>query len=288
VAAALIVVVAVLAAVKLVNGSESEAGSASQPSQALPTSSPVAVVTRSAQQTLAERTVDTSLSGTLQIAGASIAITGTGETNFGTDAMAFDLHANTPGGALDESELLVNGNLYYTLSINGTNMAQLTGGRKWIQMPVQQSAAANLVGSDPVASLSTLEQQGSTVRVLGTRVIAGAPCTGYAVTPSTQAMIAGAKQESADLGVSSATAEQELQQIKSMSPPTITVWIDGMSIVQEISMDLQINVDGTGDSADMTMDFSHFEAPVTLTAPAPSETISFSSFLQKLNHGGAT
>jgi hypothetical protein len=283
VAAALIVVVAVLAAVKLVDGS----GSTASPGPA-PTASPVAFVSRSAQQTLAERTVDTSLSGTLQIAGASIAVNGTGETNFSTDAMAFDLHANAPGGALDETELLVHGNLYYTLTVNGTNMAQLTGGRKWIQMPVQQSASANLVGRDPVTSLSTLEQQGSTVRVLGTQVIGGVTCTGYAVTPSTQAMLAGAREESASLGVSSATTDQELQLIKGMSPPTITVWIDTHGIVQEMSIDLQVNVDGTGDSADMTMAFSHFGVPVTVTAPAPSDTISFSSFLQNLDHGGAT
>jgi hypothetical protein len=285
VAAAMIVLVAVLAGVKLVDGSGS--GSATQPGQALPTS-PVAFVTRSAEQTLAERTVDTSLSGTLQIAGASIAVNGTGETSFSTDAMAFDLHANAPGGALDETELLVNGNLYYTLTVNGTNMAQLAGGRKWIQMPVQESASANLVGSDPVTSLSTLEQQGSTVRVLGTQVIGGVTCTGYAVTPSTQAMLAGARAESANLEVSSATTNQELQQIKGMSPPTITVWIDAHGIVQEMSINLQINVDGTADSADMTMDFSHFGVPVTVTAPAPSETISFSSFVQNLDHGGAT
>jgi hypothetical protein len=36
------------------------------------------------------------------------------------------------------------------------------------------------------------------------------------------------------------------------------------------------------------MAFSHFGVPVTVTAPAPSDTISFSSFLQNLDHGGAT
>jgi hypothetical protein len=214
----------------------------------------------------------------MQIAGESIAINGTGQTNFSTDAMSFDVHANAPGGAVDETAILVNGNLYYALSLNGTNMAQLTGGRKWIQMPVQQSAAANLAGSDPVTSLSTLEQQGSTVRVLSTQVIDGVTCTGYAVTPSTQAMVAGATK----LGLSSATTNQELQQIKGMSPPTVTLWINAPGIVQRMNTNLQVNVEGTGDSANMTMDFSHFGTPVTITAPAPSETISFSSFVQKL------
>jgi hypothetical protein len=274
VAAALVVAVAVLAAVKLVHDS----GSTANPSQATPTTSPAAFVTRSAQQTLAQRTVDTSLSGTMQIAGESIAIKGTGQTNFSTDAMSFDVHANAPGGAVEETAILVNGNLYYALSLNGTNMAQLTGGRKWIQMPVQQSAAANLAGSDPVTSLSTLEQQGSTVRVLGTQVIDGVTCTGYAVTPSTQAMVAGATK----LGLSPATTSQELQQIKGMSPPTVTLWIDAQGIVQQMNINLQVNVEGTGDSATMTMNFSHFGTPVTITAPAPSETISFSSFVQKL------
>jgi hypothetical protein len=65
---------------------------------------------------------------------------------------------------LTEQEILVNGNLYLTMTISGTNLAKLTGGRAWIQMPVLQSGSANQVGSDPLSSLSPLEQQGISVR----------------------------------------------------------------------------------------------------------------------------
>jgi len=35
------------------------------------------------------------------------------------------------------------------------------------------------------------------------------------------------------------------------------------------------------------MDFSHIGAPVSITAPAPSDTISYSSFLQDAGNKGA-
>jgi hypothetical protein len=272
-AATAIVATAVIAMVILVNESRSTTTSDQ--------GSTVAFVTRSAQRTLAERTADMTLSGTIAFAHKSFTVYATGETNFSTNAMAFDLRFSLSGGVLDEKEILVNGSLFVALSINGKSLAPATG-RTWIQMPFQQSASANLAGSDPASSLSMLEQQGSTVQTLGTRVIGGVICTGYAVTPSTQTMIAGARAEQASLGVPSATTNQELQLIRGMSPPTITLWIDGQNLVREMSMNLQTSVVGTTASADMVVDFSNYGAPVQITAPAPSDTISYPSFLQKL------
>jgi hypothetical protein len=272
-AATAIVATAVIAMVILVNDSKSPAASG----QGLSSS---AFVTRSAQRSLAERTADMTLSGTIGVAGKSFTVYATGQTNLDTNAMAFDLRFSLPGGALDEKEILVNGSLFAALSVNGKSLTQATG-RTWIQMPFQQSASANLAGANPASSLSLLERQGITVQTLGTRMVGGVSCTGYAVTPSTQTMIAAVKEQ-ASLGVSAATTNQELQAIRGMSPPTITLWIDRQNLVREMSMNLQMNVLGTSASANLVVDFSNYGVPVQITAPPPADTISYTSFIQKL------
>jgi hypothetical protein len=188
----------------------------------------------------------------------------------------------------EEKAVLVGGNLYFALSLNGTSFTKLTGGRTWIKTPVQQSDSASLAGSDPVSSLSVLEQQGSTVRPLGSKTIDGVSCSGYAVTPSLQAMITATRQEDAKLGLSAADTEQDLQQVRDSPPPTITIWSDAQGLVHELSVNLPINVQGAAASGgNLLMDFSHIGAPVSITAPAPSDTISYSSFLQDAGNKGA-
>jgi hypothetical protein len=273
-----IVAVTVIASVILVNESRSHASSDHGQS-----ASPVAFVTRSAQRTLAEQTADLTMSGTIAVAGKSFTVSAAGQTDLSTDAMSFDLHFNSSLGPLDEKEILVNGSLYLALSANGKSLIPQTG-RSWIQMPFQQSASADLAGSDPVSSLSLLEQEGSTVRPLGTRLIDGVTCTGYAVTPNKQMMLAGARAEQAKLGISSATANQEVQLIQGMIPPTITLWIDAQNLVREMSINLEMNVVGSSASTNMVVDFSHYGAPVTVTAPPASDTISYTTFLQNLSH----
>jgi hypothetical protein len=274
-----LVVVALVTAAALVGGVVAVNGSRSTPNRA-PGSSPVAFVTRSAGQTLAERTADMTLSATIQIGGQSVAVSGSGEANFSANAMALDLNTSTSSGPLSEKEVLARGNLFLTFSLDGRSLGQFTGGREWIQMPAQASGSASLTGSDPSSSLSVLEQHGSTVRAVGTEVIGGVSCRGYAVTPTKQAMIASAKAEIAKLGLSSAMASLELSLVQGMSPPTVTVWIDAQGLVRQMSMSQQRIGLGSGGSFTMLVDFSHFGAPVLITPPAPSDTISYKSFLQ--------
>jgi hypothetical protein len=274
-----LVAVALVTAAALVGGVVVVNGSRSTPNRA-PAISSVAFVTRSAGQTMAERTADMTLSGTIQVGGQSVAVSGTGEANFSANAMALDLNASTSSGPLSEKEVMAQGSLFFAFSVDGKGLGQVTGGREWIQMPAQASGSASLTGSDPSSSLSVLEQHGNTVRALGTKIIGGVSCQGYAATPSKQAMIASAKAEIARLGLSSAMASLELSLVQGMSPPTITVWIDAQGLIRQMSMSLQKMGLGSAMSVTMLVDFSHFGAPVLITAPAPSDTISYKSLLQ--------
>jgi hypothetical protein len=247
-----------------------------------------AFVRQSAGRTLAQRSADLTLSGAITASGQSVAISGTGVFDFSTNAMVFTSDISGSGQAptektLTEKEILVGGNLYYSISDNGASLGQLTGGRQWIQAPVLQSGAANLAGADPFSSLSVLEQPGITVRTLGTEVIGAVPCTGYAVTPTKQAMIAAAQ---AEFGSSAAASDRELPLVQAMSPPTLTIWADAPGFIRQMSVNLQVSGLGKVVSGDLVMRFSHFGTPVVITAPAPSDVISYQSFLQNLGNFG--
>jgi hypothetical protein len=247
--------------------------------------STVAFVSQSAARTLAERTADVLLSGTVESAGRTVTVNGTGEIDFRANAMQLSLNA---GGSLAEMEILVNGNLYLTLSISGTSLTRLDGGREWLQMPLAQSASAGVVGSDPLSSLSLLEQQGVDVRTLGTRIVEGVSCTGYAVTPTKAALLEAVRTEFARLGFSPVRIDQEVSLAEGMPPPTVTVWLDAQGLVREMSMNLGTPGSGLGSAVagSMVLDFSHYGAPVQIGAPEPSDTISYSSFLRILGAKG--
>jgi len=113
-------------------------------------------------------------------------------------------------------------------------------------------------------------------------MIDGVSCTGYAVTLSRQSMIEAARTESARLGYSSAMTAQELSLVQHMSPPTVTVWLDAQGLVREMSLNLGVQANGLGSSAaaGLVIDYTHFGAPVQITAPPPSDTVSYQSFLK--------
>ncbi len=288
VAATMIVTGTILGLVVLVNQSRPATPptqSTTAPAQGqAPAASPLAFVRQSAERTLAERTAGITLSGTVQAAGRTLPVNGTGEIDFSTNAMTLNLTVSSGGQPVVEKEILVDGNLFFSLNISGTPLARLTGGRDWIQMPLAQSQTANQVGSDPLSSLSVLEQQGINVQTLGTRNIEGVSCTGYAVMPTKQALLAGVRAESAKLGLSPAATQQQLSLAQGMLPPTVTVWLDAQGMVREmgVKVGLQVNGSGSAASGNVVLDFTNYGAPVQITPPASSDTISYPAFLQAL------
>jgi hypothetical protein len=257
-----------------------ESRSTSNPDQ--PTAiSQVAFVRQSAAKTLAERTALVTLAGSVQSSGRTGTVSGTGEIDFGTNSMTFNLAVGAPG-QLTEHELLVGGDLYIALTVSGTSLARLTGGRTWIELPVAQSESSSLVGSDPLSSLSLLEQQGIDVRPIGSKIVEGQSCTGYAVTPTKAALLASVRAEFARLGFSSAMVDQEVTLAQQMVPPTVTVWLDAQGLMREMSLNVSLQTGGSaaGIVGSMVIYVSDYGAQVQITAPPPSQVISWYSFLK--------
>jgi hypothetical protein len=234
-----------------------------------PGATDVAFVTQAAARTLQQHTADVVLSASTAAGGTDTAMHGTGAFDLGGKAGTLNMTMGSPAGLIAFREIWVNGHIYLAISINGRGL--LPKGKTWIaeQVSSQKSGTTDLIGSDPTAAIASLENQGITVRALGTKVIAGVSCTGYTVTAP------GGKS-------------------------TTTVWINPQHLVREISMDTTVDIVSGGASAstaptgtanapsvNLTMDFSYLATPLEVTAPPAAGTISYEAFLQQLGQNPA-
>jgi hypothetical protein len=244
-------------------------------------------VTAAAQRTLAQGTADVTVSGTVQASGKTLSLGGQGQVDFASNDMSLNVSASSSGGSLTENEVLARGSIYLQLVIDGHNLAATIGGRHWLQIPYVQSGSQAVTNGSPAWSLSLLKQKGARVTSLGTTSIDGRTCSGYAVTPARQAVLAGARAEWARLGLSQAQTSAELQTLQRAAPPTVTVWFDSQrKLACQMNVGMQVGdptSSGSG-SVQMVMDFTHYGVPVNVTQPAPSDTVSLQQLVQGLGH----
>jgi hypothetical protein len=265
-AVAVAVVAAILAVVALRgNGSNSSL-------------TPVAFVSKAATQTMAQKTADVTLSGTIQASGKTAAVHGTGQLDLAGRAVSLNLSANVPGGgAFDEHLIVSGGTVYLQLVVEGQNIFKAATGKPWLAIPIGQalqSGSTSTADSNPASSLAILQQKGAKVTTLGSRSINGQGCDGYQVTPTRQAMIVSAKQEWAEAGLSEAQTSTALQQLQNSTPPTMTVWFNPQrKLACQMDVDMQTGGLSSGSgSAHMTMTFTNYGAPVHISPPAASDT----------------
>jgi len=247
---------------------------------------PAAFVTKAAQQTLQQHTADFTLSATASVAGQTLAIGGSGQINLAADAMSLNVGASTADGSYTESEVMVGGNYYVKVAVNGRSQT-LSGGRHWIEVPFAPAAGQSFATGSPVSSLALLSQQGASVTQLGSRNIGGLTCNGYNATPSRQAMIAGVRQELAKIGVSTADTNTVLQALQNVQPPTITAWFDEKAdLACQVSFSMQIGTPSSSGSGNVEAEltFTHYGGPVNITPPPSSDTVSLQQFLQTAGH----
>jgi hypothetical protein len=237
--------------------------------------SDVAFVTQAATRTLQQHTVNLVVSATTAAGGTAVALHGTGAFDLGGKAGTMNLTENFKTYKLTIQEILLNGQVYLGMSLNGRSF--MPAGKSWIaeQAAAQGSGITGLTGgADPTGELTSLSNQGITVSDLGTKDIGGVPCTGYTVTPP-----------------SGSTA--------------ITVWINPQHLVSELSLnltgDFSIGVATVGGasasptpmsstdslSIDLTMDFTYSAARVHVTAPPAASTMSLNDWLNQIEQSPA-
>jgi hypothetical protein len=246
---------------------------------------PAAFVTKAAQQTLAEHTADFTLSATVHASGQTMAMGGSGQIDIANGAMSFNVGASTAGGSVTENAIDVGGISYLKVTVNGHSLP-LSGGRHWIETPFAPTAGRSFATTSPDSTLALLSQQGARVTPLGSRSIGGQNCNGYTVTPSSRAMLAGARQEFAKNGMSAAETNAALEALRNAQPPTITAWFGAQTkLACQVTFSVQFgNPTSSGSGGVQSqLTFTHYGVPVNITAPPSSDTVSLQQYLQALH-----
>ena len=240
-----------------------------------------AFVRKSAEQTLARKTADFTVTGAALVDGTSVDLRGTGQIDLAANTEAVTLSTSVSGTSVAESEIMTDQALYLQVALDGQSIVKYLGGKHWVAIPLPASVAPDRTQDGPTWSIAVLEQQGARVVSLGAQRIGGLTCDKYAVTPSRQAMAAAAQQEWTKLGLSSSEMAAARQMLENPKPPTITVWVDPKAqLVCQVDAYLQFSTRPRGgapsaNSFQMLMTFTHYGAPVHISVPAPSDTLSF-------------
>jgi hypothetical protein len=216
------------------------------------TGSSAAFVAASAQQTLAQKTAEATISGTLQFPGATAQLRGNGALDFTTSSMTLSMTATSSGASFAQRVVMTSKYIYIAFTSDGR--ALTAGGRHWMQWPNLGSEPVSMTDLDLSSVLSSLERPGSGVTALGTKKIDGQYCYGYTVSPAGQA---GAQQ--------SATM----------------VWAGSDHLLCEMSVVIQASSAAGPFSAagQLVIDFTHYGASVRIVIPAQSDTASGQQWL---------
>lgn len=247
-----------------------------------------AQVIRGARATLAERTADLEISGSLTADGQSIPLSGSGWADLSSGLETMTLNTAADGKAVQETEILDGPSLYMEIMENNQNaVTQLIPGKSWVQLPFESLTDSGLGQGSPniLAQLQLLTAQGNTVESLGPSTINGEAVNGYQVTITKKGMAAGLKRAEARGGAEASAIKAALTTL-SLSPPVIDVWIDSTGLLQREKVVLSMSSDGTTAGGDVEVDFSNYGSQTTVTIPPASEIVTYGAFLSAATAAG--
>jgi hypothetical protein len=271
-AAFVVVVVAVVIGVVASSG-----GGPSAPGTGM---APADFVVASTHTTLAQRSADLTIDGSIVEAGQTVPIHGSGWADFDTNQYSANMNVDSGSYSMDEHELVTGGQLFIGMDVNGTSMSILTGGPNWVSVPVpdQGSSALGAGNIDPLSQLQMMEKKGATVQPLGTSTVNGITVSGYAVTPSRAEELQKIQQEINSGAIPRQFAKQALGAVNSLGNLTTDVYFDQSGLLRKESV--QVGGGTSGANGTVAVVFSAYGTPRNVQTPAPSDVVSMSQFLK--------
>lgn len=200
-----------------------------------------AFVAASAQQSMARETAEISLSGTMQASGHPFQLHGTGAVNFAANSMTVSAGYRFSGDSFTAHMVMIGGYTYLTVTVGGRGLA--VSERRHAQLALSESEPVSLTNLDLPSALSQLAELGTSVTLLGVKTIDDQSCTGYGVGPAT------------GQAASSVFAT--------------TVWVSPGQLLCRLTEVMPQN-SSYRPGGQVVVDFSHYGAPVHITAPARS------------------
>jgi hypothetical protein len=222
--------------------------------------------------TQAERTAEV----TLKLTGTAlqgVTALGSGSTNLSTGAMEVAVHySGSRASGLVLHELFVDQHFYMSVNQGGESLAQLLNGKIWVEEPVGATSAST--SGSPSQMLAVLAASGSAVIPLGQLRIGGTETTGYSVTPDPNYIQAKIEAEH----IPSSLKQGALAFAKNTTT-TYKVWVDSNHLLRRMAMTFAMSSGTTPGQETVTMDFSRYGMPVSISAPRSSEVASYQQFL---------
>ena len=97
-------------------------------------------------------------------------------------------------------------------------------------------------------------------------------------------MNAAVKRLEAQGGASAAAVKTFLQNDGSINAPVIKLWMGTNNLLVSEEADVSLSEGSTSENTEMTINFSDYGLPVSISAPAPSAVTSLKVFEAATNH----
>jgi hypothetical protein len=241
-----------------------------------------AAVADAVNSALASHTADLVVNGSGGAAGSDFTMSGTGAIDFGQNAMQMSLKISSGPEQITEQAIYLDKTIYVN---PGNEVGQVLPGKSWLSLDLGQltqgSAAKSLgnggsLSTDPAAALRVLGQNGNTATDLGSSSVNGVHVEGYAVHVDPAAIKAEIAKENLPAWLQ--------QALKNVSNPNVNykVYVDDSGRLARLTTDTTETVSGLAVTEGVTMDFIHFGAPVSVTAPPAGEVATFETFLHAI------
>jgi hypothetical protein len=239
-----------------------------------------------ARTTLDKNTVKMTISGSFSSGGQTIPITGSGSADLSSDTESVTMSFDANYTAIAETFVAHGSSTYEQIMENSHNLiSRVLPGKQWIQGPNRGTSAGGLglETSNILGQLQIFAQQGNSVVAIGPSTINGESVAGYQVTLSQKSMNAAYKRVEDQSRATAAAVKAYLQSV-SFNDTVIKLWISKSHLLVSEDVDISLSTGGTAVSGDLTMDFSNYGSPVSITVPPPSDVSSVSKFEAATNH----
>jgi hypothetical protein len=244
---------------------------------------PLQVVQTAYTTTLEAKTADVTFTESIKSAstsGSNETATVTGAGMVDLSSQGFELHVNSPSGGSEV--VLESGDVEY-VQVPPASQSQVPGNKPWVSVNLNQVDEAKLGASasqlasansdSPTQALSNLAAVSDNVTKVGSATIDGMSTTQYRATVD---LTKEAAKVTAKAGAKAGQAIT--QQAKALGTNTlpVEVWVDATGLVRQVREAVPIPAASTGatngsGAATLTMTFSNFGTPATLTPPPSSQ-----------------
>jgi hypothetical protein len=242
-------------------------------------------VAKAADTTAAAGTAEFGMAGSMQIAGQSIPMNGSGTLDMRSQHMRMSMSFPIPGLGQTDMEEIFDGNAFY-MRFPAALTQRLPGGKPWMKIDLDTLGKASGVDlkqvmqanqSNPADMLQSLKAVGSS-HVVGREDIGGAPTTHYQATVD----LSKAAQRIPDK--KTAAAVKQLFAATGTESIPVDVWIDRAGRVRR----QRVRMTTSAVSMDLTIEFTRFGVAVDTTPPPADQVMDAGALLNAGANGSVS